>query len=377
MVPADGRTEKIELRMPGAFAITGVVLDPTGAPVEATKVQLWRLTEDAPEESFPFSLDTTSAEGGRFTLPLSRRGRYRVVAGPGEFVNSKWRDMEIGGAQAVAHVELQLQRPAAITGRVRGPIDVRNLRVVAGHGGRRDPHGIYWMWLYGEGHFTETRTADDGTFALRGLHPDAQYDVTVFLDEKRYLLRLDEDGVAAGSEIEFRATAEQARAATVHGQVRHLGRGMEEFQVRLWKHYDDGPSYPENAVNERDGDGSFVIPNLAVGAEYSLVVRARGLAPTYVPRFRMSELRRDVTVEMFEFGSVEISVTPAGQVVANRSVMIESLNDNPENEPKRVSTDRAGRVVAELAAGRYRASTGEATVEFEVQPGQRAFATLR
>ena len=42
-------------------------------------MRLWRLTGDAPEESFPFGVDTTSAADGRFTLPPSRPGRYRVV----------------------------------------------------------------------------------------------------------------------------------------------------------------------------------------------------------------------------------------------------------------------------------------------------------
>ena len=46
--------------------------------------------------------------------------------------------------------------------RVQSPI----LRVVAGHSGKRDSHGIYLMHLYGEGDFVEARTEEDGSFLL-------------------------------------------------------------------------------------------------------------------------------------------------------------------------------------------------------------------
>ena len=378
-VAEDGTSAPIELRMPGAFAIIGAVVTPDGASPESAEVRVWRLVDDLEQDTFPFTTARNTDASGRFSVPLSRGGRYRIVARSNGFANSTWRDLEV--TESRTPVELRLHRWTTIRGRISGSGARADVSVVASHEGRRDRYGMYLFSLYGEGDFVETRTSADGSFLLEGVHPDASYTVTAFLDPGRYRLVLTQHDVQAGtSSLELIAKSEDLTSARLHGRVVSgiTGRPISQFQVRLWKYYDRGPAYPENAVDQRDGDGTFVIDHLAVGGDYSIVVRSPGFAPRHVPRWRMTDERREITVELLEFGSIELTVLDgAGQPRANAPVVIESLSENPENEPRRARTDGAGRICTKLGAGRYRARNGQAAAEFEVRPSQRTFAELR
>ena len=118
-------------------SITGVLLDPSGAPVESCEVTA--STGEEPSSGWGgggSSDDVRTKEGGVFTFEGLKSGTYKLVAESDEWANNLPVEVQVDEGQEVANVTLQLLQGGTILGTVYGedgePVDGRSVMVAQG-----------------------------------------------------------------------------------------------------------------------------------------------------------------------------------------------------------------------------------------------------
>lgn len=112
-----GRREGVRIQLDGGVLIAGIVLDPGGSPVAGATVQAYMRERD---QHMTERHETTTDEHGRFAFDRMISGRLTLEAtAPGHAPSAPEPRKLAPGADEL--IELRLQRPQAISGRVLGP----------------------------------------------------------------------------------------------------------------------------------------------------------------------------------------------------------------------------------------------------------------
>jgi RNA polymerase sigma factor (sigma-70 family) len=374
----------VELCVPGAFGFVGSVLDPIGKPVPGAEVIVWRVEEGSKIE-YPFSRQARTGDDGSYEILLGRAGTYRIVARSKDVANSSLAELELTKQRPRVDSVLRLQHFAEIRGRVirSGGQPLIGIRINADVGVGGDSVGMPLRRIYGPDPYVGAGVDETGAFTIRGLHPDGVYKVTVFLDPKRYLLTLCEPRVRAGTtDLRFVAEYSQRTGAMLHCRITTPGnKPVGKFGARLWKYYEDVRAYPQPVILDpaAAARGEFIVKDLKIGAEYSLVVQAHGFAPLLTSRFRMEEARQDMDLAIHGFSDVHLMVPGNSRSSrANLRITITRQMKHPEPlDAPPVIADAGGRATLKLPPGKFRATCGGMTADFNVVPGRRTVVHLK
>src|SRR6185436_15261949 len=182
--PGDGIT--IELRVAGAFSVSGTVEGEDGRPVPAA-----RLTLDSSRRGLE---NTVTDADGRFRFPLTSGGEYEIAASANGLVQDAPADAALTDEQPDASVVIRMVKAATIAGVVHWDdgTPVEGARVE----GRAQPRGDQpeLSWLSTSRAF---RLSATGEFTLDGIHPEYVYDISATLIQP--FARVEVSDVAPGT----------------------------------------------------------------------------------------------------------------------------------------------------------------------------------
>lgn len=168
-----GSTRPVTLQLPGRFRIRGVLVGPDGAPVVGRSLCASRRSQD------PARAETS--EDGSFEIALVQPGLYQVELSRSfervETVLAERVMARVSEDAPVAEVRLQLTQAATIRGRV--PPTAEGVLSVYAEPAQQMPPARTRSWS------EHARTAEDGSFELRGLLPGVWYDVVASVRGRR------------------------------------------------------------------------------------------------------------------------------------------------------------------------------------------------
>ena len=356
----DRSPAEIELMLPGAITVGGVVSDPNGLPVAGARVVAWR------DVDFAEKLEVVADDGGGFRLPLPAYDGFRVVAMASGWASSDAIVVVPNAVRAHVQVGLRLQAFADIRGRVSTedgapivgaevealPLDEREVL------GTSEPDPTVRF-----GRPAATRSGEGGQFVL-AVHPGAQFTVEVRAADFEAVQR----GVRPGrGEVRF---VLGATSCLVRGVVTradgHTAPDYEVFVVRR-----NGPMRLVSKVEPDRVGASFTCPLPSRGDEVTVrVVPADPLlAPAAQGPFATDGAEVALTFRLAPWGSVPIEVVDSeARPVAGARVVLDPLDG--ATEAVGGWTDDHGRMALErVGPGRSRLRAfppGEEVVEREV-----------
>jgi uncharacterized GH25 family protein len=385
-----------ELVFGDGLAIRGVVFWSDGAPVSGARVGLE--TGDRPQTQrwgrSAEQLWVTTDEAGAFALTGLEPGSYRVRANQdspeGGEALGRWRGVKEDVTAGTSGIELRLEEPAVVKGRVlktdgtplkakeMGKISVTLSTVSESEASIKSAHGS----IYRRGDVEE-----DGTFRINGIYP-AEYNVS--LDSDKFVhAEPDQKHIHPGAELIVRVSL----GASITGVVLDPNGGpvencevtastSEESNRGRW----GGGGSPDDV---RTGEGGvFAFEGLKEG-KYKLTADSDEWARNLPVEVQVAEGQEiaDVTVQLLQGGTIIGTVFGEdGQPVAGRSVMVSQggfmgMGGNMGGEE---TTDASGRFLVEhVTPGSYQVMTqptmeeiGEVFGDGEREPGFADFMSL-
>jgi protocatechuate 3,4-dioxygenase beta subunit len=278
-----GKTEDIELRFAGAFAVTGVVLDPQGAPVAKARVDVGGYEVQADP--------VVSDQDGRFRLELARECHVVLVAKVVGFVPDDVVAATLSQSQPVADVVLHVIEPATISGRVEWSDGMPIAGVmVSAKPAEPDPDALdpaslaAWMTGGDERDFkfelgSMARTDSDGRFTLRTVHPRFSHAVTCFGGRDLPGKSSVEPVPPGAADVRLVFNRIEAGADVLQGRVTdaETSAPIERYELTCseWRYGHPQPFGGQHLAID-DATGRFEIAKLEPGKEYGLVVEASG-----------------------------------------------------------------------------------------------------
>jgi hypothetical protein len=230
-----------------------------GAPVAGARVHAHWIDPRQPFHRFAHRVhtrlqaavrnDVTTGDDGRFRLPVQRDGRYVLHAEADGLARGESIEFDVANGIAGAGIDVALQQPAAIEGRVLVPTgdDVRGQIVAA---------------TRGDGHVDVAVTDADGAFRFAGLSPGAWQVRACRHDDLEWLrmartwpergideLPIDVE-LVPGETARFDVDLRERKGAVVTGRLLFDGAPRAGARVSLWN---DG----EYVFAETDADGRF------------------------------------------------------------------------------------------------------------------------
>ncbi len=291
---AAGERFRLELAVPRAGVVSGVVLDENGDPVPDAQVAAFHRRFDLVDgEQIP-SADTHATTGpdGTFRLGGFPKGPFVIEAGKDQRLCVRRVAGSLEKGQVVEGVELLLEPGHSVYGQVTGPDGepVADARVVAGQPGRRQHvrPGPVDEVVYLAARPVVTRSDADGLFTLP-LVPDGRtWNVNVdHPSYRRKVVTLDPGAVDLWVELD--------RGAVLRGFVHDaLGQPIKKAAVLLL----GGPARLPTPSALTRADGSFELAGLDGRSGRWLVVSAREHAPVVEGPVDLSagELERSVVL---------------------------------------------------------------------------------
>jgi len=287
-----GLEQEVVLRLMGAFAIEGRLVDFGGDPVPDGSV---RIDSKVPEEESPsFSTSARTDAQGRFRFAVPGPGDFLLVGSSPRAVRTPL-DVNVGATQTLRTVELVLDPPEAITGTVlwEDGRPAAGCRVEAWSDDLPMPGDLGFELTPGIAPgmgFAVAETDLHGAFELAPLRAGVAYSLALQPGEEREA-RVRFHAIEAGTVgIELRISDDLLRGAFVRGTL-SSGLGMELANVRMqlmWRGPDGGGwsadrprtvltgTGPWRPFDEPVVDGHFELAHLIAGREYVLYVTADG-----------------------------------------------------------------------------------------------------
>lgn len=260
------QTLDLELVLAETLGISGRVLDDTGAPVAKFRVHAAEKTAGM----FPGLGGAQASDGfedaeGRFRLEgLSERTWLVRASGEG-YGKGQPAEVVLPGGES-SEITLSLPRAASVSGRVLSP----DGRPVGGAEVSLKLELANLADLGREGARPSATSADDGTFLLEGLTPGA---LSLVASAQGY----------AESEAVPLEPAPAERLADVALTLRTGGRILGEIYDKQGERLPGAPILAQNPTNfsgqrwtNSDGNGEFVLENLAPGTWQVMTMPGRG-----------------------------------------------------------------------------------------------------
>ncbi len=218
--PSYGRQAKpVEIEAGGnvldlAFApgveVTGRVVDASGAPVSAARVELAALQAARRYQD-------VTGEDGRFRLFPVAAGQYQLKAGAEGFTETEVRTPVDVAGDRVSSVEIVLDRGAVLSGNIRGlsPAELERVEVIA-----QDELGRpVTAWTDGR-----------GRYEVRALHPESWFVRAELSDDQR---RAQVRVLVSRSDRELTRDLEFGKRLVLSGQALYDGKPLADTGVSL------------------------------------------------------------------------------------------------------------------------------------------------
>ncbi|MCI0586959.1 MAG: carboxypeptidase regulatory-like domain-containing protein [Planctomycetes bacterium] len=388
-----GSVHELTLRFPGAFSISGSLLDPDGKPVAGGTVRAFERRED-PLGGLPFRPAEANAKtgpDGGFVLRLVRPGEYMVAGSAEGFASSAASKVVLDEAGPSASLALSLYPPSAIAGHARWadgrPVAGRPIWASPDLGSAPAHERPHPEEVFGR---ASGETEEDGSYRLAPLHPLGSYTVSIAPDPDRRDSLVSKSGMRpGGAEVEIVVTEEEVRGAVLTGVVESgaTGEPLRSYRLRLGTQESED-SWSSDGTDRRieDPDGRFRIEGLRPGRRYAIEVEADGHATICVEPWVMGPEGKELRLRLPRPGSVEVRVVDAsGRAVAYASVSARFLMSRPGMRGAGIRsrrTDESGLArIDGLTPGRNKvhAWLGErrAETEADVPPGATAIVEIR
>lgn len=379
-----GETRSVGLPVPGAFTLTGHVVDDQGEALGSGQVHVW-WTAGAVHAAGDGAVREGRRvahvdEHGAYDVDLPGPGRCQVVA-RGPLVASALHEVAL--EPWAPHARVDLVVPAAssirghlVDGRGQGLPDVV-VRARPAHLRDEDAEErapSVWT-LHGEARAT---TAADGSFELSPLHPDGTYILYARPDpddaERKLVLR---DVEAGRDDVLLVASEANLARARLSGVVRSGVDGGPVAFIRPTLLIElDGQVVDTWQEPLSTADGHYLIEGLAPGYRYRLRLQAPGLGAVELPWFVASVHGRhdDVTLPML--AGIDLDAKRGSRRLDGGRVVLQRLSEDFDDAPRRESLGEQGRLLLDdLLPGRYRLTVTHPdglahTREVDLEPGQ-------
>lgn len=269
----------VQLVFAGAITLSGVVVDERGVPIERAGVQAWYEPEVAPPKSDadPSMQPAvwTDAEG-RFTVAVSRYGRYRLIASADGHPSSSSVWAEPGENAANTESVLRLPAYATISGRVFGS-DGSPLVGACVDAVPDGYVGLSWpepTLVQQYGWARSARSGPDGSFVLQ-VPPGIPWTVVVQPGGQLDWRRVRRGGIAPGTAgLQICCREEELSGCAVRVFVTRDDDGPVDSLCIDCRGADQpidlyGGSWGDSAKFEA---GAWVLPPLPLGERYALLV---------------------------------------------------------------------------------------------------------
>ncbi|MEZ5963586.1 MAG: carboxypeptidase-like regulatory domain-containing protein [Planctomycetota bacterium] len=321
-----GSETEVELHFPGAWSVSGSLVDADGHP-SLGYVRLERLApptavhdDDAHDDAEPAHAEIDA--DGRFRLDLDGPGRFVVQA----FHDGAWtgpHPLELDETRPHADVQLRLPPTMPIAGRVRladgTPVAGARVRLVPTEGPDSRPA------LPGDElvhHAPVGRTDPAGGFAFDAVGAGCTYDLVVAPDRRRVLVAVRRHGVRAGDRaVDVVVSEREARGAVLTLELATAGGvRIDAVDASVVTLRDDGRRHVTQLVSLPEG-GRLRLPPMPLARPFAVLVRAKaglhaGLAPAYLDGI---ELQQDETRRVLLPRAAELSVRVLGRDGRGRS----------------------------------------------------------
>ncbi|MCB9884219.1 MAG: sigma-70 family RNA polymerase sigma factor [Planctomycetes bacterium] len=313
-----GEVRDVILQFPGAFAVSGTLLDHEERPL-AGEVRLL----GAGQESV--SRATCDAQG-RFRMLLTAGGTFDLIGGtPGQ--TSAHTRLVLDEVRPQQEVTLRTTPFVPVTGKI---VDERGQPCAGAH------VGLSWAaersWLERQrnelhGNMARGPTTADGTFSFLAPAGFRYRLVCRALPDSRelWVKGPEFDVPATGLVLAIREVDKQGFVIAGTVVDDEGGAAVPRFSVSRTTHYERGAS--ENEVG-KGADGAFEIGPLVTGTRCTFVFAAEGFAKARVGPFDTTVRREVVEVRLRRCGKVRLRVlradgTPAVRVMTSLQQVVE------------------------------------------------------
>ncbi len=322
-----GFEREVVLRLRGRHALEGVVLDSEGRTESGARIQAYGMEEALTA----FREGGQSDEQGRFHFALPAPGAYRLVASSARAPRTTL-DVEVPAGSSTRHVELVLDRPEVIAGKVvwDDGQPASGCRVYAYAEGSTPPMDVGFeitaegAAMYG---YALADADSDGNFVLSPLVQGERYSLSARPDADRARARVREHGILAGTEgVELELSEKRLRGAFVHGALSSaLGETLRDVQLQLMWRPPSAAGQPSSWRSDRprqvlqgtgpwrpfDGkfeEGRYEYAHLLPGREYVLYLTAEGHGISAVGPWIAEEAGTLLDVELHAELSLQVEV---------------------------------------------------------------------
>jgi hypothetical protein len=309
-----GEESAVELRVPGAFAVSGRVVRADGSPVAEAKVRVagWDW-EEVPE--------ILSGADGSFTLALTEAGTYELMAVSKGLVTGSVVQVTLSAEEPHVSADIPLLPAGHLSGRVLWstgePVARATINVAA------DGKSL------GPGHLSLTseitpgaRTDEAGRFRVEGLHPGLPCKVSCFVS---ITARAELRDVAPGSEdlelIIDRATADGVSVEVVAVDDA-TDAPLQAFTI--WHDYWNNGLHEDSEKSDvRDAEGRFTLKHCSPTGEYGFILSAEGYSIVRLGPIVPGSDGSRLVARLGREGSLRVAVTGSnGRPAAGASVFV-------------------------------------------------------
>jgi RNA polymerase sigma factor (sigma-70 family) len=345
-----GEVRSVELRLPGAFSLSGTVTDHEGRPLRAT---VRCFDEDPAAPRIVPGRATCDAEG-RFQLLLARGGTLHVVAGVAGQTAAHAR-VELGDASPHATVALSTRPFVPITARV---VDERGdpragLRVAVSF---RFPADEELAHRTGAPALRTMRDGLHGDFAAAASDAQGRARFAVPADTRCQLLVQPLPGnddlwvrspelAAPAEDVLVVVRAADRHGFELHGRVVAARDGAPIGGARIERVTASEANASAGPVGGTSADGTFRLGPFRSGERYRFTFEADGFAKTTIGPFDATVRVEQVTVRMARCGSVDVQVLRAdGTPAARAFASLQAAVHDPFGRAWQGDTDASGTI---------------------------------
>jgi RNA polymerase sigma-70 factor (ECF subfamily) len=367
-----GGAQEVDLQLPGAYRVLGIVLQPDGSPAVQGTVRA-RSVSGAQSKVRSANLDPEEFGKGRFEVLMTKPGEYIVTAHAPGMAHSEVQRVVLDDDGRTHDVTLRLQPLGSLEGRVLDPEGEPRpgleMKV-----NRQQPGATAWV---PREEALLTRTDAKGVFRVEGVQPSSKYTFTFAPNpDHPNLLQRVRNIEGWRKDAELHLDPALVHPASVTGRVLDgaTGRPMTRFEVTTRKIRERGHASGRPAVFSAE-DGRFELGGLERGLRYALQVEVDGRQAVVCPEWT-AEGEHHVEIVFPEQAAVECMVWTRDGAPASET-LLSFVPTEDRTDSARGRTDEEGTVVVLLDPGSYQvhalvsAGIRPEPQTVEVQAGER------
>jgi Carboxypeptidase regulatory-like domain len=344
-----GEHASVELRVPGAYSVTGRVLRPDGTPVAAAKVLVagWSGEQIPPASCGP---------DGNFLLPLVEADSFEILAESKGLVTASVVTVTVSDDAPQAEADIPMVPASHLAGRVSWstgePVVGASINVSA-DGKSLGPGNLSLVSKLAR----RTETNEAGAFRVEGLHPELPCKVSCFVNISAIA---DVDGVQPGTEdVELVIDRATANGVTIEVQAVDDATDQPIAAYTGWHDYwNNGLHEDAKRVEVADPAGRFMLEHCGTTVRYGFNVKAEGYALLRLGPIAPVAGGTRLVARLGRAGSLRIAVTDdTGLPVAEAAVFVGqaySADFNRFDPYETASTQDDGTLMlSDVPPGRY------------------------